>query len=193
MDFYLFDIGNVLLRFDFTPAAQALAQHSEASTKDILRLLSPFKDDLESGRISNDEFLTQSIELIRFQGGKGLFADIWNDIFTPNEPMFELVEHLSQKQRQLYLLSNTSGLHKDYFFAKYSIFKLFQGGIFSHEAKCAKPGEDIFQLAISTFQLDPSRTLFIDDLEDNIGTARRLGLQTHHYHHQKHQALLNQI
>jgi HAD superfamily hydrolase (TIGR01509 family) len=189
---YLFDIGNVLLRFDFAPAAQKLSLHSEASAEEVLTRLAPFKDDLESGRISDDDFIQQSSDLIRFRGNRDEFAAIWNDIFTPNEPMIPLVEQLAKKH-SLYLLSNTSGLHKDYFFAKYPFFDLFKGGIFSHEAQTAKPGETIFQHAIDTYQLDPARTVFIDDLADNIATAQRLGFITHHYHHDRHDALLTQL
>ncbi|TLD68335.1 HAD family phosphatase [Phragmitibacter flavus] len=192
MTAYLFDIGNVLLRFDFTPAARQLALLSEASTEEILTLLAPFKDDLESGRISDADFIQQSSDLIRFRGTSAEFAAIWNDIFTPNEPMIPLIEALAQ-QHPLYLLSNTSGLHKDYFFAKYPFFSHFKGGIFSHEARCAKPGEAIFQRAIVTFDLDPASTVFIDDLADNIATARRLGFVAHHYHHENHQVLLAQL
>src|SRR3954468_12288622 len=60
----LFDIGNVLVRFDFSVAAQRLAGLSTATVEEVFELLSPFKDDLECGRISNDDFIAQSIERI---------------------------------------------------------------------------------------------------------------------------------
>jgi putative hydrolase of the HAD superfamily len=183
----LFDIGNVLVRFDFTAAAQRFAAQSEATTEQVLSLLSPFKDDLESGRISDDDFVSQSIERIGFRGGREEFIRIWSDIFSENGPMIAAAEELAARH-PLYLLSNTSGLHKDWLFANFPVFRHFTGGIYSHEARSMKPGDAIFRAAIETFALDPSATLYIDDLPDNIATGQRLGFVCHHYHPDLHEA-----
>lgn len=181
----LFDIGNVLVRFDFTVAAQRLAANSDASTEEVLALLSPFKDELESGRISDDDFIAQSIARIGFRGSREGFVAIWGDIFTENVPMIAAVAELAATH-PLYLLSNTSGLHKEWLFEKFAVFGQFKGGIYSHEAQCMKPHEPIFHAAVETFGLDPAQTLYIDDLADNIATGKRLGFVCHHYHPDKH-------
>lgn len=181
----LFDIGNVLVRFDFTAAAQRFAAQSESTAEEVLALLSPFKDDLESGRISDDDFIAQSISKIGFRGARHEFVSIWSDIFTENTPMIEAVAQLAVTH-SLYLLSNTSGLHKDWLFEKYDVFRHFAGGIYSHEAGAMKPHDSIFEAAVKTFGLDPVRTLYIDDLPDNIATGKRLGFVSHLYHPDKH-------
>jgi FMN phosphatase YigB (HAD superfamily) len=182
----LFDIGNVLVRFDFTHAAQKFAAHSDATSQEVLAQLSPFKDDLESGRIADDDFIAQSVKRIGFRGTREEFVEIWGDIFTANEPMIARVRELAGRI-PLYLLSNTSGLHKAWLFEKFDVFGLFAGGIYSHEARCMKPHEPIFQQAIGTFGLDPRTTLYIDDLPDNIQTGKRLGFQCHQYHPDRHE------
>jgi FMN phosphatase YigB (HAD superfamily) len=183
----VFDIGNVLVRFDFTVAAQRLAAMSDANTDEVLGLLAPFKEDLESGRISDEDFVTQATAGTRFRGTREEFIRIWGDIFTENAPMISAVAELATTH-PLYLLSNTSGLHKEWLFANFPFFSHFAGGIYSHEAHCMKPDEAIYQAAVSSFQLDPSRTLYIDDLRDNIATGERLGFQCHHYHPDRHEA-----
>ncbi|QIF00559.1 HAD family phosphatase [Roseimicrobium sp. ORNL1] len=182
----LFDIGNVLVRFDFSPAAQKFATLSKATAQEVLSLLAPFKDDLESGRIADDDFIAQSVERIGFRGTREDFVQIWGDIFTANDPMIARVKQLSG-QMPLYLFSNTSGLHKAWLFEKFDVFGLFAGGIYSHEARCMKPHEPIFHEAINVFGLEPERTLYIDDLPDNIATGRRLGFQCHQYHPDRHE------
>lgn len=183
----LFDIGNVLVRFDFTTAAARFAAQSDYDTAQVLERLSVFKDDLESGRISDDDFVTQSIGRIGFRGTREDFIRIWSDIFVSNEPMVALVGRLAA-DHPLYLLSNTSGLHKTWLFENFPVFRHFKGGIYSHEARSMKPGEDIFRMAMDTFGLNPARTLYIDDLADNIATGGRLGFHVHHYHPEHHQA-----
>ena len=47
----LFDIGNVLLRFDYKEALHALIPAELGDAAERLRLLDVKRDDLESGRI----------------------------------------------------------------------------------------------------------------------------------------------
>ena len=181
----LLDIGNVIVHFDFTTAAERLAGSSNATTEDVLKRLTPFKDALESGQISDEDFVSQSIERIQFTGSREAFIAIWGDIFTANEPMMAFIRSVHGRV-PLYLLSNTSGLHKDYLFANFDAFGLFEGGIYSHEAQCMKPHEPIFQSVIETFALDPAQTFYIDDLPDNIRAGERLGFVSHQYDAKQH-------
>jgi putative hydrolase of the HAD superfamily len=89
-------------------------------------------------------------------------------------------------QVPLYLLSNTSGLHKDYLLRTFPIFRHFADGVYSYSARSSKPEEAIFQQAIERFDLDPALTFYVDDLEPNIATARRLGFDAFLYDLNRH-------
>lgn len=184
----LFDIGNVIVHFDFTTSAAKLAELSDASKETVLATLGPVKDALESGAMSDEDFITQGMKLIGFRGSRADFAAIWGDIFTANEPMMNLLRRLHGRV-PLYLLSNTSGIHKDYLFEHFDVFRLFDGGTYSHEAKCMKPHEPIFQQAEKTWKLHPAHTFYIDDLADNIRTGERLGFVSHIYQAAEHDRL----
>ncbi len=189
---YLFDIGNVLVHFDFAPALRKLSERADASVDEAQQRLRPLKDELESGRMDDADFLAQSMAAIGFRGSADEFAEIWSDIFSENKLMTPLVEQLAQKA-PLYLLSNTSGLHKDFVFRRFPVFRHFTGGVYSYEARSMKPDEPIFLEAIESLQLDPARTFYIDDLAPNIATAQRLGFQSHHYDSARHDELLRQL
>ena len=68
----------------------------------------------------------------------------------------------------------------------YDVLKPFDDVIFSHHAKAMKPDESIFKKAITQFDLDPSKTAYIDDMAVNIATGRRLGFQCIHYNPDAH-------
>lgn len=189
---YLFDIGNVLVHFDFAPALRKLTERADVAGDEAQRRLLPLKDELESGLLSDVDFIARGMAAIGFRGGAEEFADIWSDIFSENEPMTPLVAQLAQ-EAPLYLLSNTSGLHKDYLFRRFPVFRHFTGGVYSHEARSMKPGEPIFRTAVESLQLDPARTFYIDDLAPNIATAQRLGFQCHHYGSARHHELVRQM
>ena len=50
----------------------------------------------------------------------------------------------------------------------------------SYEMGLLKPGAEIFRVMIERSGMTPERTLFIDDSEKNIQTARELGFQVYH-------------
>jgi putative hydrolase of the HAD superfamily len=116
----------------------------------------------------------------------------WEEIFEPNAPMIEIVDKLAGNL-PIYLLSNTNDIHLEYMRRTYPFFAKFSGGVYSHEAKASKPGKAIYETVCRQCGLEPATTFFIDDLLPNIETARALGFQTHHYHHERHDALLAQL
>ena len=63
---------------------------------------------------------------------------------------------------------------------------LFYDGIYSYKAGVMKPDRKIFELARTQFDVDPSRTLYIDDLEENVRGAESVGFIGHQYDPARH-------
>ena len=193
IDAFLFDIGNVLLRFDFALALQKLA--AESAVHDpaaVLGRIERVKEQYEDGSIDRAEFLAQTRAVLGYRGTEAGFIAAWEDIFEPNAPMLALVERLHGRV-PLYLLSNTSDIHIDYVFRRYPVFARFAAGTYSYAVRASKPGAEIYRHAIRAHGLEPGRTFFIDDLLPNIETARGLGFRAHHYHHERHGALEREL
>ncbi|HEX8296022.1 MAG TPA: HAD family phosphatase [Chthoniobacteraceae bacterium] len=190
---FLFDVGNVLLKFDFSVALAKTAELCEVQhAAEVLLNIDRIKLGYEDGQIDRAAFLRGVFDVLRYRGTEEQFVSAWEEIFEPNQPMIDLVEQLHGRF-PLYLLSNTSDIHKDYFFRKYSVFARFDGGVYSHEARASKPGREIYEIAIRDLELDPAATFFTDDLLPNIETARSLGFQAHHYHHDRHALFLEDL
>ncbi len=186
----LFDIGNVLLRFDFSLALRAVAAHSKIHDPvEILAAVERIKIGYEDGQIDRAAFLRAAFDVLSYTGTEADFVAAWEEIFEPNEPMIALVEQLHGRY-PLYLLSNTGDIHRDYVFRRYPFFSRFTAGIYSYAVKTSKPGREIFDIACRELSIEPASTFFIDDLLPNIETARSLGFVCHHYHHDRHDALL---
>ncbi len=186
------DVGKVLIDFDFSIAARRLTEHCDHAAETVMMLFDDIKGPYEDGRIDDIEFVREAMAVTGFRGTKAEFEDIWCGIFTQNEPMHATLGGLAGKL-PMYLLSNTSGLHKDFFLRSFEIFRHFEEGVYSYSARCSKPGEDIFHHTIAKFDLDPARTFYIDDLLPNIETAARLGFRTFHYSFVKHPDLVLEL
>jgi putative hydrolase of the HAD superfamily len=51
----------------------------------------------------------------------------------------------------------------------------FDGGLFSGDVRLSKPSPEIYQLLQSRYQLEPQRTVFIDDMQANVDAAKEHG------------------
>ena len=187
LDALIFDIGNVLLRFDFSQTITRIAPLCSIAPEEIPARLEPWKVQLESGQMDGSAFLDKATEVLGYTGPRAVLKKAWQEIFSPIAPMHALVAELSTP---LYLLSNTNNLHAEYFLSEYPVFQHFTNAVYSHEAGLMKPDPAIYHHALEKFGLSAQKTLFIDDLLPNVEAASAVGLLTHHYHHERHGAFL---
>lgn len=175
---FIFDIGNVLVRFDHGRAVAALsAMGADISDRAGLENLAA---RYERGEVGRAAFLKGMRSILRHEVDDDAVARAWQEIFEPNAPMWDLVEKLHESY-PLYLLSNTNCLHHDYLLREYAVFGKFADGVFSYRAKMAKPDRAIFDLAIRQFGVDPRHTVYLDDLTPNVEAARGAGLRALRY------------
>jgi len=182
----IFDIGNVLLTFDYFIAERALLSHTGRETAPSIEELNPHRMAHETGTISREEFIRIVREAFAHDGPEDHFMELWTRIFQVNTPMLEWARSLHGKT-PLYLLSNIGCIHHDHIFEEYDFFTtLFVDGIYSYKAGVMKPEPRIFEMAQTQFGVDPSTTLYIDDLEENVRGAESVGFIGHHYDSAQH-------
>lgn len=188
----LSDVGKVLIDFDFSIAARRLAERCDHPAETVMTLFDDIKGPYEDGLMDDATFVREAMAVTGFRGTTAEFESIWCGIFTQNEPMHATLSALAGKL-PMFLLSNTSGMHKDYFLRTFPIFRHFSGGVYSYSARCSKPGEEIFRKTIAQLGLEPAHTFYIDDLAANIETAAQLGFRTFHYSFAKHPQMQTEL
>ena len=181
---FIFDIGNVLLRFHPGQAEEALARLGVSAVPDQ-GVLQDLGLRYERGALDRAGFLSALRDILGHAGPDEDLTRAWQEIFQPNEPMWRLVEAL-HGHYPLYLLSNTNCLHHEYVAREYEIFEKFADGVFSYRAKLMKPEREIFALAIRQFGVEPGSTVYLDDLSANVEAARAAGLRAFQYHPDAH-------
>jgi len=182
----IFDIGNVLLTFDYFIAERALVAHTGIGAPPSVEDLHPLRMDHETGRIPREDFVRIVREAFAHDGPEDHFMEIWTRIFQVNTPMVEWARSMHGRV-PLYLLSNIGCIHHDHIFEEYDFFgTLFDDGVYSYRAGVMKPEPRIFEIARTQFGVDPSRTLYIDDLKENVLGAESVGFLGHHYDAAQH-------
>ncbi|MDR1667135.1 MAG: HAD family phosphatase [Bacteroidales bacterium] len=182
----IFDLGNVLIHLH---PELTLERFRELGVADFDQLYTLMKQTdifnrLETGTIAVASFR----EAIRRHAGLPLtdrqIDDAWCAMLLdfPDENI-ALLRRLRDRY-QLYLFSNTNQIHMDYYLDKLEKEKgspllpdLFDRTFYSHEIGFRKPDRDAFQYVLTSENMKPAETLFIDDLERNITGARSAGIQ----------------
>jgi len=186
---YLFDIGRVLLNFDFQQSLRELTADTTPETHD--RLLAAIDDriDFESGREATDAFVDRVVAATGGTVTATAFRRAWQGVFTPNPPMWEFVGRLQREGgHRLILFSNTNDLHWEAMLEHFPDIHSFDGAVLSYRIGTMKPEPGFYQAAIDTFELVPQHTRYIDDLAENIAVGERFGFQCHRYDLKNHTA-----
>ena len=186
---FLFDIGNVLLAFDFLPALNSLKGPN--AHPDAIEKIIALKDDFESGETSLDEYIKILRILLDFHGTDEEIFVAWNSIFTEIPHTFQLASLLKSRGHRLILFSNINPIHAPYCLEKHQLLEKFHHAVFSYEIGAIKPHDAFFTRAFEKYQIDPNDTIYIDDLPDNIAAGKRHGLLSFCYDYHRHDKLID--
>jgi putative hydrolase of the HAD superfamily len=177
-----FDLGKVLLHFDWQLMLDRVAEKSPLPPGEISRLLKEDRQILayEVGGITSAKFFSHLKKRLKYKGTAKDLRACFSDIFTPMPEHIALAALLAPHY-PLAIISNTNEAHIVHAEATYSFFSLFKARIYSHRVKAMKPDRAIYQAALAALGgIDPLEALFIDDVEANILGAVKLGWQTIH-------------
>ena len=179
----VFDVGRVLVNFDFTPFVNFLIARGAqiSSTRDFFD-----KTDLlrfECGQIPAKKFLDNVEKLIGHRAPRSLILHTWQNVFNGVPEMLDLISAVKER-REVYLLSNTNELHWSFLTETFALHDRVHGMCTSFGARAMKPNKQIYETCQKMFKLEPEKTLFIDDLLENVEAARSCGW--HGLHHIDH-------
>lgn len=183
IDSVVFDIGRVLVRLDFRSILAYFSRHG-LDTGGMDALLEQIElAAYERGEFDGEELLRR---IARLGDGRMEVEELhreWLGMFTPDEEMLALARSIADRHR-VYLLSNIGDLHWDFLSREIEVESIGHGALPSFRARASKPDPAIYRHAERLFGLDPSRTVFVDDLVANVDAARQRGWRAiHHLDH----------
>jgi FMN phosphatase YigB (HAD superfamily) len=179
----LFDLGKVLIDFNFETGVQALHSCCSISRTQLDDVLWDEKwiRRYERGEISTREFHNYLCEKASLKMGLPEFRQTWGSVFLPGLLVSEdLIKSLGSRY-PLILVSNTNEAHIEFVREKYRILDYFDRQILSFEVGSLKPDPGIFEHAIEASECAPEALFFTDDREENILVAKQFGIHAHQF------------
>ena len=182
----VFDFGAVLVEWQ---PAQLLAEHfpdltgTPQAARHLASSLFGHADwhAFDRGQITLEVVVRRTAQRLALPQAqlRSLVAGIGERLRPLQESVAVLAELAGRRRLRgdvrLYFLSNMPAPYARTLEQRHVFLQWFDGGIFSGDAQCSKPDPAIFQMLQRRYALEPSQTLMIDDLKDNIEAAGALG------------------
>ena len=102
------------------------------------------------------------------------------EILTPL-PLAGMLDELHGLGKKLYALTNYPEHSFTITEQRFPFFGKLDGIVVSAREKMGKPDPDLFRLLRDRYSLIPEKTLFIDDVEENVAAAAWVGFRVWHY------------
>ena len=171
----IFDLGKVLVDFDYAIAGRSIAGHGRLSADQVREFIdhSPLLFRFETGQINKDEFFAEIQATTGFTGSIEEFSGFFSDIFTPIEPMVTLHAELRARGVPTYIFSNTNELAVGHIRRNFPFFSRFDGYILSYEHGAMKPDPRLYEVVEANTGCRNRELFYIDDRPENIETAAR--------------------
>ena len=179
IDSVISDLGQVLLHFDNRRFFQRLAGYTSRSLEDIRAVVQNnigLLDLFDTGRITPVEFHERAVRALGARVSRDDFFDAYNDIFSANASALDVVRALKPKYK-LAMLSNTDPARYGHIERAFPEIQIFDAYILSFRIGAMKPDPRVYREALRLLDARPENALFIDDLQENLDGAARLGIK----------------
>ncbi len=173
----IFDLGRVVIDFDFGRGYRALEGLSPYDAPELARRLaaSGLVERFETGLVDPHDFVAQLCTLLDLHVDYDQFCRLWGSIFT--EPLIpeKLLAGLAARYR-LVLLSNTNAIHFKMLRDRLPALRHFHRLVLSYEVKAMKPRPEIYRAAVECAGCHPGECFYTDDIPEYVEAARALGI-----------------
>lgn len=177
----LLDLGNVVVKVDFSPFLSWLAEKSGSGDPAGHRVLlsSSLFYDFEFGNIGRAEFARRVGRMCGAELGSAELEERFCAIFPGLvEGMGEALAELAASG-PVHCLSNTNEIHLEFCRKKFPELAHFTRIFASHELRKRKPYPGIYRDVARELGLPPGEIVFFDDVQSNVQGAVRAGLEAH--------------
>jgi HAD superfamily hydrolase (TIGR01509 family) len=172
----VFDLGKVLVDFDYGIAGAKIAPRSRLTPEQVRHALdhSPLLYRFETGLMTNEEFAVEVCSICGFSGTVDEFYEAFADIFSEIQPMTTMQAALRSNGIPTCIFSNTNGVAVGHIRRRFPFFAHFDHYILSYEIGAMKPDAKIYAAVERAVGHVGDAIVYLDDRAENIqgGLAR---------------------
>ena len=173
----VFDLGKVLLDFDYGKMARKLAARGNISAPEVRRVMdhSPLLFRFETGLMTKEQLFAAVVSHSGFRGTMAEFEDAFSDIFEPIAPMVRIHAALREQGMPTCIFSNTNELAVAHILKKYPFINDFDNHVYSYEHGAMKPDSKLYAVVEGKTGRQRDEILYIDDRAENVAAGASRG------------------
>lgn len=180
----IFDMDDVLCRYDLGRRLRALARITGSTPRDIRAAIwdSGFEDAADTGFFPDpDVYLREFGKRIGYPISRDEWVAARSEAMQPWPDMLALAARIGRSAR-IAIYSNNGPLTKASLAEMFpAVCDVFAEHYHSFEFGMKKPDPASFAKLMARMGTDPARCWFIDDKKSNVVGARMAGLKGHHF------------
>ncbi len=172
----LFDLGNVLVRFEpdlFTMALGLDARDAQHHYESKVRELT---NRYESGGYTTDEYFSSLRDYLQNRFDLATLKKAFLSVLTDPIPGMEDLVHEATAKLPAAVVSNTNETHFPSVLPRVHALQYLPKRYLSYEMGVMKPLPEFYQRILRNETVLPNEMLFIDDVKDNIAAAEKAGM-----------------
>jgi epoxide hydrolase-like predicted phosphatase len=173
----VFDLGKVLVDFDYHISSRKIAARSNMTASEVFRLLCEGSLPLrwESGFLTTEAFYNEVRAATGFRGTLEEFSEYFADIFSEIQSMTALQTALRARGLPTYIFSNTNDIAIRHIRERFPFFAHFDDYILSYEHGVMKPDAAIYEIVERRSGQKGVGILYLDDRPENVAAAEQRG------------------
>ncbi len=175
----IFDMGNVLIKFDkkcFLEAVNVSPEDNALLEREVY--VSVEWAMMDRGTLTEKEAAERMCARLpeRLHEKVHQLVDEWDRPILPMSGMAELAGELKANGYRLFLLSNATYRQHEYW-PEIPGSEYFEDTLISADVKLVKPQPEIYLMALHKFNAKPEESVFIDDATNNVEGAIYCGME----------------
>jgi putative hydrolase of the HAD superfamily len=141
--------------------------------------------ELETGRLTERDFLNALSAELSAQLGREVemegFGTAYFEHLHANEPMIAFMRELRERGYRMALCTNNVREWEPRWRAMLPVEEIFEVVVDSGFVGARKPDPEIYEVTLERLGAPADACLFVDDIDVNCETARKLGMQAVHF------------
>ena len=172
----LFDLGNVLVRFEPDRFSKALGLDVRTSQYHYESSVRELTNKYESGKCSTDEYFNSLHKFLRGKFDQLTLRQAFLSVLTDPIPGMQVLVQKATDKLPSALVSNTNEFHFSSVLPRVSALQCLSRRYLSYQLGVIKPLPEFYECIKKAENVRPDEMLFIDDVEQNVEAANKAGM-----------------
>ncbi len=172
----LFDLGNVLVRFEPDLFPKVLGMAPQAARTQYEGGMRELTNRYESGKCTTDEYFSALQKFLQNRFDQETIRHAFLSVLTDPTPGMEDLVREATARVPAAVVSNTNEAHFSSVLPRVHALQYLPKRYLSYQVGVIKPSPEFYQRILRDESVQPGEMLFIDDVEANIVAAEKAGM-----------------